>query len=468
MKKILLLFSLFLCLLGQLSGQILPRFLVDSSITENTSSNSFDNPNSFFNHNHLNASLRDFSTELKTITRFFNLNPQFTLGGREEFIFDQSGHKFVNTRQSWTSVTELWINTTRREYFFDQNERVSEVIDFQWNFELENWFLSERFDYAYSQDSLAVERIGYSRDTTLQAWNFFEKYLFNLDQEGNIITDTTFNWDQDLQDWIFYERSIRMYNSFGNLIDLESFDSNNQISDKREVFYNSAGLISEELNYHDNAGSFQLENRITYIYEDDTKLIEQLTEIIDDSNNFSNSQRILINSDDQGNRISSERYLWDSDNMTWFLDDFNNREYDFSTLFDEIRLPITSSISSINEDLFHHKIQSEIRSSIDLDGNQFDELETYYEYNDLPINSIDLTTANHKLYPNPVFDKFKIEFEEGTSETSFHLFDQHGRQVRQQVIGNVDVINISELPAGVYYYQLLNNQKNELGKIVKY
>jgi glucuronoarabinoxylan endo-1,4-beta-xylanase len=79
------------------------------------------------------------------------------------------------------------------------------------------------------------------------------------------------------------------------------------------------------------------------------------------------------------------------------------------------------------------------------------------------VTSVEQTNAdaaNISLYPNPVHDQLTILHEGQTNESTFRLLDQTGRQI---ISGKLNIganqINVSELPAGMYFIQIQGAQK---------
>jgi photosystem II stability/assembly factor-like uncharacterized protein len=87
-----------------------------------------------------------------------------------------------------------------------------------------------------------------------------------------------------------------------------------------------------------------------------------------------------------------------------------------------------------------------------------------YRYANLPVAVQEVLTPeqaqNISLYPNPVHDQLTILNEGQANESTFRLLDQTGRQI---ISGKLNIganqINVSELPAGMYFIQIQGAQK---------
>ena len=72
---------------------------------------------------------------------------------------------------------------------------------------------------------------------------------------------------------------------------------------------------------------------------------------------------------------------------------------------------------------------------------------------------------NIKVYPNPSYGKIILETQENIT---YSVLDIDGRTIiPENNTANNEVINLNNLPAGIYFLKLSNNQHTELRKIIK-
>lgn len=76
-----------------------------------------------------------------------------------------------------------------------------------------------------------------------------------------------------------------------------------------------------------------------------------------------------------------------------------------------------------------------------------------------------LESMNIQIYPNPVYDQLKIKFEKDANSTNLEINDMNGRLLKSQKMlnGVENVIDVSALPAGVYYCTIRRN--DEVGRV---
>jgi photosystem II stability/assembly factor-like uncharacterized protein len=82
-----------------------------------------------------------------------------------------------------------------------------------------------------------------------------------------------------------------------------------------------------------------------------------------------------------------------------------------------------------------------------------------FRYTNLPVAVQEVLTPeqaqNISLYPNPVHDQLTILNEGQANESAFRLLDQTGRQIMSGKLNiGTNEINVSELPAGMYFVQI--------------
>ena len=71
-------------------------------------------------------------------------------------------------------------------------------------------------------------------------------------------------------------------------------------------------------------------------------------------------------------------------------------------------------------------------------------------------------------YPNPVKEKFSIKSSFLTGDIHLSIFNIRGQELIERKINSQNTqIDISTLPAGIYFVRLKNEQTVEVGKIIK-
>jgi len=86
-----------------------------------------------------------------------------------------------------------------------------------------------------------------------------------------------------------------------------------------------------------------------------------------------------------------------------------------------------------------------------------------------PTNTVELSEKEEfSIYPNPTSDLITIKFNDKVESRYFLLHDATGRIVLQKLINNSLTIDISNIPPGIYFYEVRETQGAKVfGKLVK-
>jgi len=90
----------------------------------------------------------------------------------------------------------------------------------------------------------------------------------------------------------------------------------------------------------------------------------------------------------------------------------------------------------------------------------------------LPIQNLsvdDIHEIQGKIFPNPAQEDITIKFENSSFDDGrFYLRDLNGRtMLNSQLNGEITKVNLADLSAGVYVYELTVDGKSKIGKIIK-
>jgi Secretion system C-terminal sorting domain len=134
----------------------------------------------------------------------------------------------------------------------------------------------------------------------------------------------------------------------------------------------------------------------------------------------------------------------------YFLYDVNSQQYGDTSLY---RFTFISDGNQTNKD-----------------GLMFDDL---YAYNGTLLNTVQLSNyVSSNVFPVPASDRVVINFlNENNDVLLLQIFNSEGKEVKniQSISGESVLLNISDLPSGIYIYKLSNlaNGFYSLGKFVK-
>jgi hypothetical protein len=69
------------------------------------------------------------------------------------------------------------------------------------------------------------------------------------------------------------------------------------------------------------------------------------------------------------------------------------------------------------------------------------------------------------IYPNPAKDNIHITLPENVHQAIFSLYDMQGKILLQQEISNQDAVQVSNLAAGIYIYNVTTEKQNHRGQL---
>jgi hypothetical protein len=82
------------------------------------------------------------------------------------------------------------------------------------------------------------------------------------------------------------------------------------------------------------------------------------------------------------------------------------------------------------------------------------------------VNEPEVEKSIINIYPNPAQTSITIDVPSEIINVDFHIFNSLGEVCLQGTLSN-DKIDISTLPAGVYYLKLITNEKRYFVKLIK-
>ena len=85
------------------------------------------------------------------------------------------------------------------------------------------------------------------------------------------------------------------------------------------------------------------------------------------------------------------------------------------------------------------------------------------------VGTEDLEMVDFLVYPNPTDGVFSIEFDASIQESEVRVLNNLGQQVyllNDQANTNVRVVDLSHLPAGIYFVELTTENERGLKKVI--
>jgi hypothetical protein len=93
---------------------------------------------------------------------------------------------------------------------------------------------------------------------------------------------------------------------------------------------------------------------------------------------------------------------------------------------------------------------------------------TVMRYDSVSVGINELQQSKFSIYPNPATNKITIEIAEGQAPSQLSIINLNGEEVlTRSLIKPKTQIDITNLPSGVYFVRLTNDNAVEVGKFVK-
>jgi len=398
--------------------------------------------------------LRDeLGNKTNSITRFWDNVEGWTNKDTiwENYYNSNTLNKYV--KRPWNSTTQSWADTSyyskyyenglnyqylSRHWNYSNNEfsigvnvffYINNNDDYEyyivnyWDADSLAWILSEKHSYSYDSNGIHTQTLFQIWDSVADEWRNYQQRLYTYDTNGNNIQTIWHTWIIDTEEWINSRKYIYTYAANGNLTKslCQGWDSN------IEEWENSSQLIS----IYDNTG-----NR--------TQLLSQGWKI--DIEDWENSWQHLCIYDVKGNITQLRSQNWNRNNEEW------ENWYQKIYIYDE------------NGNQTQRLYQNwDINSEEWVNSNKYN-----YYWSEFEISGIE-SVNYHKVsvFPNPASDKLKISSEISLKNAIVNIYSISGKLIYNSTLADNSIININDLPAGVYIIKINSESINFVDKIIK-
>jgi len=101
--------------------------------------------------------------------------------GKYSMKYNFWGNKTMETRATWSSTSEKWINGVRFLFGYDKRLRTKKVQQI-WNFNSRIWQNSVKYTYSYDEKDELQEENKYKWDTEQQKWRLIYKLRYSAEK----------------------------------------------------------------------------------------------------------------------------------------------------------------------------------------------------------------------------------------------------------------------------------------------
>lgn len=321
-----------------------------------------------------------------------------------------------------------------------------------------------------------------------------EKVIYTYNNKQLQETEKSFYYSEPENTWIISLFMIYNYNNENKLKSIIDIAENNDVFDtssKLVYFYNNKGLDSLRILYFLNNSTSKLEifSRNLNYFNNENNLIEQISQSYNKSNQTWTNY-LKINLFYKNNKlISTINNKWDEQTNTWINENKsssfygNNIQIDSSfkwSLIENKWIFEQEVYTYFNSKMKDTLIESYYSNGVYLNGFKkvYDENDClkrdsifnfnkvyngyrdYFYQKNTSINTYNISIKKD-IYPNPSTSEIHVL----NSIGEFRIIDfQSGKEIKKGVIqSNSEIIDISNLRAGVYIFK----NKNNIQKIIK-
>ena len=402
--------------------------------------------------------------------------------------------------------TQLY-NSTKSHYYYNEDFTELTQIGFRYNLDDGRYYADDHYSKITVNDSKKIT----SRSS--HPWNgvdipvpeteFFSIRILDYDSNGNLTRDSRYPSknefvDSDPKSYIEYS-----YNEEKLLMTFQLFlrddpGSAHYITTQCTYHHSSDGLLSYILSYADFSTEVVYDST-ALIYNTDDQLVREENHVYNNPTRYSIKEYTY---NDEGLLSESSAYRSDRPELIDFEAFFYNSAgsiekaeigviqnaiefplrlveqiatYDYAEgRIEELSLTPDFIITARNDFDNHNHLLTEERNR-KYRTNFFGELEFqehdaggawfYSPVSPTSVNS--LSSLDATLYPNPASSHLTLSLE-NSEMASLNIYDSRGDNVMTTVSTSGELIDITNLSSGLYFYEITQANKSMVGKFIKY
>lgn len=375
---------------------------------------------------------------------------------------------FWNSNLNEARLQEVYINK------YDKHNNIIESQLSEFETYLDTIAPKHRNYYSYNDQYLLDSIAYYFWDNSIGKWLFKTKEEFEYNSLNMISKKITYEWDTTNKKLQYFSKTEYTYDSNKNLtlILTDIYDAANQkyyTDEKNEYTFNNAGKLLTENLYKFFHPSEKLVNIYKKINDYDTKnnlISEKIFEGDVTSVNLYENKHDEYSYDEFNNLKEHINYKM---NPVGELLPIRKIEYTYNTTntSNEILLPKADFYLNLINDKFSHQLIN-VNVSFYNNNNWANSNFIYFFYSE-NASSIQNNIENNNsiLYPNPAKNYFQIKDLDIDYPAVIEIIDYKGRLIKTTIIEPNELINIQNLSAGQYFYNIRSGNKITTGNFVK-
>ena len=334
-------------------------------------------------------------------------------------------------------------NLSRFEYFYDTNDNVKLFKTLQWDALTSNYVYSTQALFSYSGNSGPDYMLGQIYNSSSTSWINQNENFLEYDVNGNLSKDSTREYDAQNMSWYPYFRFREFYtydsNNFYNVHLLQDWISGSWMnSDSISRVADSTGLAVEYYTSIWNSGSnaWDNDNKVVISYQG-VLLTDSIVKSWNGSG-YINSYKYHYDYLGNGKVFIKSGSSWDNGTNAWNLTAIDTLFYDVN--------------NNLIQDNFYF---------LDNNNQWTPFWIIYFNYGNCLFSGVAEFGEEREMiaYPNPTSLAATISFPYTIINGIFRLLTLSSQIVYESkgINGNSIIINVSELPEGIYIGEMLKS-----------
>lgn len=381
----------------------------------------------------------DWLLNVNVQTIFGNFNSSWNPSGRNLITYNTHNDVTEQLYQSYSG--SIWSDATKITNTYDAHYNLLSSLSEVWTSTNNQWRNQAEIVHTFDAQDNMTYKLDRHWDVNQSAWVNDDNSTYTYNSSNLMSTETQQTWTTSTNSWL------------NSLKDTYSYD----------IFNNLSGITEQMWNAATSSWVNSLKIVVTFSGSD------MLSAVISDwdaaSSTWVNSDKILYTYDSNHNMLSETDQVWDTGTNAW------TNSYMYTNTYNNLNKPVSQLTQDWNTNT--NAWQNIKRSSYTYDnnGNQLIVLEEDWTNNQW-VNSqrtsdffncttvgLSEQTKNSgflKIYPNPAQSEFYVKTEK--NYTSIRVLDISGKEVVYSG-ENKNVISVSALENGIYFIQLLDQDR---------
>lgn len=370
--------------------------------------------------------------------------------------------------------TQAWQFDIKDEFIYDSNLKNTAWLSKEWNPATKKWDILIKTDLGYDSHNRVNSMIMSERDTLNNEIVPYSKMVIYYNSEGMKDSTLSYYTEDAGVHWLYDLRQVNYYNASKKLIKLDVW------------------ALDEEL------GELILSMNVMYTYTASGSIKTSTTNYIMDGEEIPWSKTIY-NYDGSGILTSTED--WDLNFMTFTLEKTSRNSYQYnaagdvsvdtysswngvswvdeekdestynSTNFTEVVFPAFIGLLGFGDtqEFDYYKLITGTNTFDMINGSWKNTEKMVFYYSGGTSTNIDENGANiFSVYPNPATNLVSFRWKGNYDNLTLELYQITGAKALVQLTFPGELISISKLENGIYFFKLLNGQQVvHTGKLIK-